>query len=105
MTCELSRSFAKMDSRKKALLTGIIYFLLLFFGTFCFQKIEKQAAVERCDRFVLTSDDEKYKTFFLSAKEKAKKFKDDLVSKSFYRFDYHGKVCENLGLVFNNVSD
>ena len=52
MACKVTKSFAKMDSRKKSLLTGIIYFLLLCFGTFCFQKIEKEAAVERCDRFV-----------------------------------------------------
>ena len=44
-----------------------------------------------------------FSPYFFRAKEQAKKFKDDLVSKSFYRFDYHEKVCENLGKVFNQV--
>ena len=33
-------------------------------------------------------------TLYYSAKEKAQMFRDDLVSKSFYRFRYHTKVCD-----------
>ena len=39
-----------------------------------------------------------------SAKEKAKLYKDELISKSFYRFGYHKKVCIVLKHYFQGLS-
>ena len=98
----MRKSISKMNSREKVLLTGVIYFLLLGIGTVGFQRIEEGAMLERCARLLFLQKHFSHLIFF-RAKEQAKKFKDDLVSKSFYRFDYHEKVCENLGKVFNQV--
>ena len=76
-----------MNSKGKVLITGFIYVLYLICGTFVFQKIEKEGVLQRCE----------------SAKEKAQMFRDDLVSKSFYRFKYHTKVCDGIGRIFNHV--
>ena len=103
MACKMRKSISKMNSRQKVLLTGVIYFLLLGIGTVGFQRIEEGAMLERCARLVCSWVKTLYYCKLFRAKEKAKKFKDDLVSKSFYRFDYHEKVCENLGKVFNEV--
>jgi len=42
-------------------------------------------------------------SFYLkSAKLKAQHYKDDIISKGFYRFGYHRKICQVLHHYFNN---
>lgn len=71
---------------KKVLIIGTIYISYLLLGTGIFQLLENRSKEDRCT----------------SAKLKAKHYKDDIISKGFYRFGYHKKICRVLNHTYRN---